>query len=109
MIQPCAGGAKHGSETLWPDQCIKGRENRRRAQMSRFCFSVSGIDSRQEGVIESDSFLAAVDALGQHVTVQTGDRLEIGVLGFPPMHYECVGEISTGYPVWRPSGQRLAA
>ena len=77
--------------------------------MSRFCFSVSGIDSRQEGVIESDSFMAAVDALGQHVSIQAGDTLEIGVLGFPPMRYECVGEISTGFPLWRPSGQRLAA
>jgi hypothetical protein len=76
--------------------------------MSRFCFSVSGIDSRQEGVIESESFTAAVDALGQHVSVHTGDTLEIGVNGFPPMKYECVGSIGHGYPVWRPS-YRLAA
>jgi hypothetical protein len=77
--------------------------------MSKFCFAVSGADSRQEGVIESDSFMAAVDALGQHVDVRTGDMLEIGVLGFPPMKYECVGEISSGYPVWRPKTQLLAA
>lgn len=76
--------------------------------MSKFCFSVSGIDSRQEGVIESESFTAAVDALGQHVIVHTGDTLEIGVNGFPPMRYECVGSITEGYPVWRPS-HRLAA
>lgn len=77
--------------------------------MSKFCFAVSGNDSRQEGVIESDSFMAAVGALGQHVDVRTGDTLEIGVLGFPPMRYECVGEISTGYPLWRPTTQQLAA
>jgi hypothetical protein len=76
--------------------------------MSRFCFSVRGIDSRQEGVIESESFTEAVNALGQHVDVQTGDFLEIGVLGFPPMKYECVGEIRSGYPIWQPS-HRLAA
>lgn len=76
--------------------------------MSRFSFSLSGTDSRQEGVIESDSFIAAVDALGQHVAVQTGDLLEIGVLGFPPARYQCVGEISSGFPMWVPQGQRAA-
>ena len=76
--------------------------------MSRYCFSVRGIDSRRDGVIESDSFRAAVDALGQHVDVQTGDLLEIGVLGFPPARYQCVGEIKSGFPVWVPEGQLAA-
>ena len=76
--------------------------------MSKFSFSVRSIDSRQDGVIESDSFIAAVDALGDHVTVHTGDVLEIGVLGFPPAHYECVGEATSGYPLWMPTG-KLAA
>jgi len=52
--------------------------------MSKFCFSVNNAESRQEGVIESHSFVAAVDALGLHVDVQRGDVLEIGVLGFRP-------------------------
>ncbi|HEX8942711.1 MAG TPA: hypothetical protein VF785_06195 [Gemmatimonadaceae bacterium] len=72
--------------------------------MSRYRFSVSGSDSRQEGVIESDSFRAAVDALGEHVTVQLGDVLEIGVNGFPPASYRCVGEVRSGLPVWMPAG-----
>jgi hypothetical protein len=76
--------------------------------MSKFSFSVRSIDSRQEGVIESDSFIAAVDALGEHVTVHTGDVLEIGVSGFPPAYYECVGEATSGYPLWLPTG-KLAA
>ena len=76
--------------------------------MSRFNFAVSGLDSRREGVIESDSFRDAVDALGQHVEVRTGDTLEIGVLGFPPARYECVGAIRSGYPIWMPSGQMAA-
>jgi hypothetical protein len=76
--------------------------------MSRYCFAVSGADSRREGVIESDSFLAAVDALGQHVEVNTGDVLEIGVLGFPPARYHCVGEIRSGFPMWIPAGQQAA-
>ena len=76
--------------------------------MSKFSFSVSGVNSRREGVIESESFRDAVDALGQHVDVKTGDRLEIGVLGFPPARYECVGEIQSGYPIWMPAGLKAA-
>jgi hypothetical protein len=41
------------------------------------------------------------------VDVQTGDHLEIGVYGFPPAHYECVGE-RLGLPLWLPAN-RLAA
>jgi hypothetical protein len=75
--------------------------------MSRYSFAVNGPESRQEGIIDSDSFTAAVDALGLHVTVQTGDVLEIGVPGFPPARYHCVGELSS-LPVWMPAGQKAA-
>jgi len=76
--------------------------------MSKFSFAVSGIDSRREGVIESDNFRDAVDALGQHVDVRAGDQLEIGVIGFPPARYECVGEISSGFPMWMPMNKKAA-
>jgi hypothetical protein len=76
--------------------------------MSQFRFSVRGLISRQDGVIESESFVAAVDALGEHVTVKAGDILEIGVMGFPPAVYECIGEAKAGSPLWMPSG-KLAA
>jgi hypothetical protein len=76
--------------------------------MSRYRFAVSSSDTRQEGTIESDSFRAAVDALGEHVTVQLGDVLEIGVNGFPPASYRCVGEVRNGLPIWVPSGQLAA-
>jgi hypothetical protein len=70
--------------------------------MSKFRFSVSNVQMRQEGVIDSDSFMAAVGALGKQVEVHAGDTLEIGVLGFPPARYECVGRISPGEPFWVP-------
>lgn len=73
--------------------------------MSKFRFSVSNLQMRQEGVIDSPSFTAAVGALGKQVEVHAGDRLEIGVLGFPPAHYECVGRIGgggAGEPFWVP-------
>jgi hypothetical protein len=76
--------------------------------MSKFCFSVSSIDSRHEGTIESDSFTAAVDALGEHVDVHAGDVLEIGVFGFPPARFECVGEVKD-FPMWVPAQSSLAA
>jgi hypothetical protein len=75
--------------------------------MSKYSFSVSGLDSRHEGVIDSESFIAAVDALGQRIDVRTGDRLEIGVPGFPPAKYHCVGEIRS-LPIWVPEGQKAA-
>jgi hypothetical protein len=76
--------------------------------MSKFRFTVSHLDSRQEGVIESESFVAAVDALGKHVDVHAGDLLEIGVSGFPPALYECVGAIQVGQPVWMPHSKQAA-
>jgi len=81
--------------------------NRRRSHMSRYSFAVSGPESRREGVIESESFVAAVDALGQHVEVRMGDELEIGVYGFPPARFRCVGELKS-LPVWMPAGQKAA-
>ena len=77
--------------------------------MSKFCFSVSNLESRRDGVIESDSFTDAVDALGRQVVVTKGDRLEIGVFGFPPAQYECVGLLQGTRPIWFPAGGRMAA
>lgn len=77
--------------------------------MSKFCFSVSNIESRRDGEIESDSFSDAVDELGRQIVVTKGDLLEIGVYGFPPARYECVGLIKGSRPIWFPSGGRMAA
>ena len=78
--------------------------------MSTFQFAISsGPDSvRQAGVVESDSFDAAVTLLGERIPVERGDSLEIGVTGFPPARYHCVGAVKSGRPVWVPEG-RLAA
>jgi hypothetical protein len=76
--------------------------------MSTFRFTVSNLESRQEGVIESESFSAAVDALGHHVTVKRGDVLEIGVSGFPPARYECIAQIGLGQHVWAASAPMAA-
>ena len=77
--------------------------------MSKFRFSVSGYDeTRREGVIESESFTAAVDSLSQHVSVKRGDLLEIGVYGFPPAKFECIAKIDKVSAIWVPAGQLAA-
>jgi hypothetical protein len=78
--------------------------------MSRYQFAISsGPESvRQAGVVESDSFDDAVVLLGERIPVSMGDSLEIGVTGFPPARYQCVGAVKSGRPVWVPEG-RMAA
>jgi hypothetical protein len=78
--------------------------------VSKFQFAISsGPESiRQAGVVESDSFDDAVMLLGTKVPVSAGDSLEIGVAGFPPARYQCIGAVKNGSPVWVPQG-RLAA
>jgi len=78
--------------------------------MSKYQFAISsGPESiRQAGVVESDSFDEAVVLLGERIPVQEGDSLEIGVFGFPPARYECVGAVRGRRPLWVPQG-KLAA
>ena len=78
--------------------------------MSRYQFAISsGPESvRQAGVVESPTFDEAVVMLGRRIAVRAGDELEIGVAGFPPARYQCVGSVKSGRPVWVPNG-RLAA
>ncbi len=78
--------------------------------MSRYQFAISsGPESvRQAGVVESDSFDGAVVLLGEKIPVRAGDSLEIGVSGFPPALYHCVGAVRSGRPIWVPAGQLAA-
>lgn len=76
--------------------------------MSKFRFAVSNVHNRQEGVVESESFGDALSVLAKHMEVHKGDLLEIGVLGFPPARFECMGQIPEGEPVWFPAGQLAA-
>ena len=78
--------------------------------MVKYQFAISsGPESvRQAGVVECGSFDDAVILLGQKIDVRAGDSLEIGVAGFPPARFECVGAVKKGRPVWMPSG-RIAA
>ena len=78
--------------------------------MSRYQFAISsGPESvRQAGILDSPSFDEAVFMLGRRFPVRAGDELEIGVAGFPPARFQCIGSVKSGRPVWVPNG-RLAA
>jgi len=78
--------------------------------MPRFEFSLSAQDDtlRLAGAVTSPSFARAIAAIADQTTVEEGDRLEIGVTGFPPARFESVVSVSDGSVAWLPQG-RLAA
>jgi hypothetical protein len=72
--------------------------------MPRFRFSLGTTDGvREVGVVQSDSFAAALERLGEELSAYEGDTLEIGVTGFPPARYEFVLPDPGSAHVWRPS------
>ena len=76
--------------------------------MATYTFSLSNSeDARQAGVIQSASFEEALRIVGERMTVTTGDKLEIGVRGFPPARYECAESLLDGSVFWQPA--KLAA
>lgn len=81
--------------------------------MQRFQFALSSVVGSatdalpQAGVVQSESFAEALTAVGEHVSATFGDVLEIGVQGFPPARYECLGSSRRGM-LWRPAGQLAA-
>lgn len=77
--------------------------------MPRFQFSIGSREAvREAGIITSDSFSDALEAIGAQVEVSDGDTLEIGVHGFPPARFEYVLTLQPGESTWRPA-HRLAA
>lgn len=77
--------------------------------MPRFQFSIGSREAvREAGIVTSDSFSDALDAIGAQVEVSDGDTLEIGVPGFPPARFEYVLTLQPGESTWRPA-RRLAA
>lgn len=72
--------------------------------MPQFSFALTTLgDVREAGVVQSESFSEAITAIEEHASPKQGDRLEIGVAGFPPARYECVSGLR-GAPAWRPAG-----
>jgi len=73
--------------------------------MPQFQFALTDTQEiREAGVVQTDTFSNALLAISEHVTAHEGDRLEIGVPGFPPARYECVWSAERGAGTWRPAG-----
>lgn len=78
--------------------------------MATYTFALSSSEeARQAGLIQSSSFDEALRLVGERMTVNRGDSLEIGVNGFPPAHYECVESLLDGCVFWKPASRKLAA
>ena len=78
--------------------------------MATYTFSLStSEEARQAGLIQSTSFEEALHLVGERMTVNRGDTLEIGVNGFPPARYECVESLLDGSVFWQPAATKLAA
>jgi hypothetical protein len=73
--------------------------------MTRFEFALRSTDeTRQAGVVQSESFNDALSLVSKNVSVQDGDTLEIGVAGFPPARYAFVPSDTLDAVNWRPLG-----
>ena len=73
--------------------------------MPQFQFALTDTQEiREAGVGQTDTFSNALLAISVPVTAHAGDRLEIGVPGFPPARYECVWSAERGAGTWRPAG-----
>ena len=77
--------------------------------MPRYRFYVGSREAvREAGVVNTDSFSDALEAIGAQMDLHDGDTLEIGVPGFPPARFEYVLTLEPGIMgPWRP--MRLAA
>ena len=77
--------------------------------MATYTFSLGSSDeTRQAGIIHSTSFDEALELVGERVSVNLGDTLEIGVKGFPPARYQCIETNFEGGVFWVPAN-KLAA
>jgi hypothetical protein len=58
-------------------------------------------------MVQSDSFDDAMSAVTERFAASAGDKLEIGVYGFPPARYTYVYEAGASSS-WRPLGEKAA-
>jgi hypothetical protein len=71
--------------------------------MPRYTFAIgNGSLIREVGSVQRESFSAALAAIGEELTVEEGDTLEIGVRGFPPARFQCIWPIEQEAPMWLP-------
>lgn len=76
--------------------------------MAKYTFSLDTRDDVvQAGTVQGRSFGEALETLAQELVVKRGDRLRIGVAGFPPAQFECVS-LMGGDVFWTPANLKAA-
>jgi hypothetical protein len=77
--------------------------------MPSYQFSInSGSNMTRAGIVRSETFEGALEAIDDQMEPAAGDTLQIGVRGFPPAHFECVWSVEDGVRSWMPA-RALAA
>ncbi|HEY7876647.1 MAG TPA: hypothetical protein VIC55_00400 [Gemmatimonadaceae bacterium] len=78
--------------------------------MTRFEFSLSGPDEslRLAGAVTSPTFAKAMEAIVEQARVGRGDRLEIGVTGFPPAHFAAYLDGLDDRVCWQQASKKAA-
>jgi len=73
--------------------------------MPQYVFSLitADQDAGEVGTVDTATFTDALRLLSGRLTAKRGDRLELGVTGFPPARYDFVGSIP-GAAVWKAAG-----
>lgn len=73
--------------------------------MPKFEYALTTAETlRSAGVVVSHDFTEALTTIQENASIGNGDVLMLGVEGFPPARYECVGMTPNedGWtPVWR--------
>ena len=78
--------------------------------MPRFRFALSDARFvREVGMVQSETFDDAMSAVTERFAVTHGDKLEIGVYGFPPARYMYVNMLGSELSSWRPLIDEKAA
>lgn len=76
--------------------------------MARYTFSLDTQDDVvQAGTVQGRSFDEALETLAHELVPKRGDRLQIGVAGFPPARFECVS-LMGGDVFWTPVNLKAA-
>jgi hypothetical protein len=78
--------------------------------MTRFEFSISSADEqhRLAGSVTSGTLSDALQVISDRAATSVGDRLEIGVSGFPPARFLYVPSVDGDELIWQAEGRKAA-
>ena len=76
--------------------------------MTRFEFSISSADEqlRLAGSVTSGTLSDALQVISDRAATNVGDRLEIGVSGFPPARFLYVPSVDGDELIWQAEGRK---